>query len=197
MEDSIVFTRIAGACLGLALLVTPALAPSAAMIDDTPFDVSGDRPQAPYGDKVGPAFTNYLRASPFIGTAGVIGEGGFAEAKALGFKTVINLNTAEEGAEQERVAVEAAGLGYISLEVSTKAPTPEQVQSFAAAVADAGNYPILVHCESANRVGAMWALYRAGQGVPAEIAIQEGRTVGLKPSREPAVREQLGLTPTQ
>ncbi len=41
----------------------------------------------------------------------------------------------------------------------------------------------------------MWALYRAANGVPGEIAIQEGRTVGLKPSREVAVREQLGLPP--
>jgi hypothetical protein len=42
-------------------------------------------------------------------------------------------------------------------------------------------------------VGAIWALYRAAQGVPPAIAVQEGRTIGLKPGREAAVREQLGL----
>ncbi len=36
----------------------------------------------------------------------------------------------------------------------------------------------------------MWALYRASQGVPAYIAIEEGRTVGLT-SREPDVRARL------
>jgi hypothetical protein len=41
----------------------------------------------------------------------------------------------------------------------------------------------------------MWALYRASRGVPAAIAIQEGRAAGLKPSREGRVRELLGLPP--
>jgi hypothetical protein len=41
----------------------------------------------------------------------------------------------------------------------------------------------------------MWALYRAANGVPPRLAVQEGRTVGLKPSREGAVRKQLGLPP--
>lgn len=52
-----------------------------------------------------------------------------------------------------------------------------------------------MHCESSNRVGAAWALYRAANGVPAEIAVQEGRTVGLKPNRERRVREMLGMKP--
>ena len=66
---------------------------------------------------------------------------------------------------------------------------------FAKIVEDPANYPILLHCESSNRVGAMWALYRASKGVPNEIAIEEGRQVGLKTSREPAVREMLGMEP--
>jgi uncharacterized protein (TIGR01244 family) len=81
----------------------------------------------------------------------------------------------------------------VSIEVPTTAPTPEQVAAFAKVVEDPSTYPILLHCHSSNRVGAMWALYRAAAGVPAEIAIQEGRTVGMKSSREGAVREQLGL----
>ena len=38
----------------------------------------------------------------------------------------------------------------------------------------------------------MWALYRHQVGVPAEIALEEGRAVGLD-SLEPGVRERLGL----
>ncbi len=158
-----------------------------------PYDVAAGHPQAPYGDQVSDAFTNYLRAAPYVGTAGIVAEGGFEEAKRLGYQTVINLNTANEGAIEEDERVRKAGLDYVSIEVSTEAPTPEQVKTFAGYVNDPANFPILVHCISSNRVGAMWALYRATNGVPGEIAIQEGRTVGLKPSREPAVRAQLGL----
>ncbi len=158
-----------------------------------PFDVAAGYPQAPYGDQVSDAFKNYLRAAPYIGTAGIVAAGGFEEAKRLGYQTVINLNTSEEGLAEEEQYVRDAGLTYISIQVSTKAPTAEQVAMFADYVNDPANYPILVHCMSANRVGAMWALYRTANGVPAEIAIQEGRVVGLKPSREAAVRQQLGL----
>lgn len=89
----------------------------------------------------------------------------------------------------------AAGLDYITIPVATLAPDEAQVAAFSKYVNDPKFYPILVHCESSNRVGAMWALYRAKNGVPEEIAIQEGRTVGLKPSREGAVREMLNLPP--
>ena len=89
----------------------------------------------------------------------------------------------------------AAGLQYVSIPVPTEAPDDKEVVAFSKYVNDPKYYPILVHCESSNRVGAMWALYRAKNGVPPEIAVQEGRTVGLKPSREGAVREMLHLAP--
>ena len=45
--------------------------------------------EAPFGDRVSAPLFNYTRASPFIASAGTLGEGGVAEAKALGFKTII------------------------------------------------------------------------------------------------------------
>ncbi len=180
--------------VGIACLaISPDAAFANSTIDETPYDMTAPWPQAPFGDKVGPAFKNYLRASPYVGTAGAIAIGGIAEAKALGFKTIINLVTAEEGAREERARVEAAGLGYIWIPIASGPPTPEQVAEFAGHVGDPANYPILVHCQSANRVGAIWALYRAAQDVPPAVAVQEGRTIGLKPGREAAVRERLGL----
>jgi uncharacterized protein (TIGR01244 family) len=158
-----------------------------------PYNVEAKWPEAPYGDVMPDVVPNYLRAAPHVGTGGLPKDGSFAALKDLGFKTIINLNTKDEGAETEEKAATAAGLEYVSIEVPTKAPTAEQVAELAKIVEDPEMYPVLLHCHSANRVGAMWALYRASTGVPAEIAIQEGRTVGLKPSREGAVREQLGL----
>lgn len=185
--------------MATALGSTTALAGTAAAATDGAaahaYDVAAGHPQAPYGDQVSAAFKNYLRATPYVGTAGIIAEGGFEEAKRLGYRTVINLNTADEGAIEEDGQVRTVGMNYVSIEVAAEAPTPAQVETFAAYVDDPANYPILVHCVSSNRVGAMWALYRAANGVPGEIAIQEGRTVGLKPSREGAVRAQLGLQP--
>jgi len=168
----------------------PTVLPAAAA---APFDVAARAPQAPFGDRMPAIVKNYLRAAPYIGTGGIVAEGAYPQLKELGFKTVVNMLTAEEGGPREAAAARAAGIAYIDMPVATTAPTPDQVAAFAGIVSDSANYPILVHCQSANRVGAMWALYRAGLGVPAEIAIQEGRTIGLRPSREGAVREMLGL----
>lgn len=178
----------------------PAAAPAPAKADAPalpadPYDTTTKYPQAVYGDKMPGLIKNYLRATPYIGTGGVIDPAGFGVLSALGFKTIVNLNTAEEGATAEEALATASGLAYISVPVPTKAPTSEQIAELGKIFNDASKYPILVHCESSNRVGAMWALYRAATGVPAEIAVQEGRTVGLKTSREGAVREQLGLPP--
>lgn len=162
-----------------------------------PFDVAAGHPQAPYGDAMPPIVKNYLRASPYVGTGGVIREGALGDLAGLGFKTLVNLVTPEEGAEAERGPAEAVGLTYVSIPIAGGAPTEAEIARLAEIVEEPFNYPVLVHCRSSNRVGAAWALYRAASGVPAEIAIQEGRTVGLKPSRETAVREVLGLPPLE
>ena len=151
--------------------------------------------EAPFGDKVGAAAVNYNRATPNVGTAGKLGEGRVAALKALGFKTIVDLRGPGEGIEMEKAEVTAAGLRYVNIPVTGKAPAPDQIAPFAAVIEDPRNWPVLVHCVSANRSGAMWALYRAAKGVPGEVAVEEGRAIGMKASRETAVRQQLGLPP--
>jgi hypothetical protein len=54
---------------------------------------------------------------------------------------------------------------------------------------------VLVHCVSANRVGAMWTLYRTRQNIPLATAIAEGRAIGMQPTREADVRQRLQPIP--
>jgi uncharacterized protein (TIGR01244 family) len=188
--------RAANPCAAAARGANPCAArPAIVGPASNPYDVAAKHKQAPYGDAMPAIVKNYLRAAPFVGTGGIVDPKGYAELKKLGFKTIVNLNTAKEGAEAEGKGIKAAGLDYVGIPVSTEAPDANEVAAFSKYVNDPKYYPILVHCESANRVGAMWALYRAENGVPPEIAVQEGRTVGLKPSREGAVREILKLPP--
>ncbi len=166
--------------LGAALVRAPA-APAA--------------PEAPFGDRVSPALLNYNRASPFVGTAGVPGPGGIAEARALGFRLIVDLRTPPEGTGLEAAEADRVGIRYLNLPVAGGAPSDALVARFAQVVEDPRNWPVLVHCVSANRAGAMWALYRASRGVPPRVAIEEGRTAGLRPDREQRVRARLGLPP--
>lgn len=148
--------------------------------------------EAPPRERVSAAITNYSRLSPQIATAGVLRAGGVAEAKGLGFVAVLDLRGPQEGTEIERRDVEAAGLKYFNIPVTTASPTDPQLAEFARLVEDAANYPLLVHCATANRVGAMWTLYRTKRGVPFATAAEEGRAIGMGTVRENAVRAIIG-----
>ena len=147
--------------------------------------------EAPFGDKVGHAFTNYDRIRPTIATAGLLKDGAVADLKPLGFVTVLDLRGPKEGTASENAAVESAGLRYFNIPVTEQAPTDAQVEAFTHIVEDPANHPILIHCHTAGRVGAMWVLYQVRKGAPVAIALDEGRTIGLKPKREKAVRARL------
>ncbi len=120
-----------------------------------------------------------------------------AEAARLGYRTVINLRSAEEMKDLDE-AGEAARLGlrYVHIPVSGAADvTEENARALAKALADDTNYPILLHCASSNRAGALLAVKaHTVDGASPEDALTLGRAAGLT-SLEPAVREKLGLPP--
>ncbi|KHE91348.1 MAG: hypothetical protein K8F52_05850 [Candidatus Scalindua rubra] len=83
------------------------------------------------------------------------------QAAETGFKAVINLRAGNElpDPEQERVWVEGSGMEYIHIPVIvTEGFTPQNAKAFAGALSKPGNYPLIVHCKSGERVGAMFAL---------------------------------------
>lgn len=148
--------------------------------------------EVPFGEKVGRVLTNYDRIRPTIATAGLLKDGAVADLKPLGFVTVLDLRGPKEGTASEKAEVESAGLRYFNIPVTEQAPTGAQVEAFTRIVEDPANHPIVVHCRTASRVGAMWVLYQVRKGVPVAIAVEEGRTIGLQLERENAVRARLG-----
>ena len=147
--------------------------------------------QVPFGDQGAGLAVNYNRLRPHIATAGLLKNGAIPKLKAMGFTSIVDLRGPDEGTESEKKAVESAGLRYFNIPVTDGLPTPFQIIEFAHVVEDPDNAPLLIHCGSANRVGAMWALYRALQGTADEVALAEARTIGLQPGREAAVRKWL------
>jgi uncharacterized protein (TIGR01244 family) len=83
------------------------------------------------------------------------------QAAETGFKTVINLRTDNELPDpaQELTWVEGSGMKYFHIPISVpEGLTPQKTEVFAEALSKPENYPIIVHCKSGNRVGAMFAL---------------------------------------
>jgi len=119
-----------------------------------------------------------------------------ASAGSAGYKTVINLRPdTEPGFEWEAAAVKAAGMAYVSIPVAGAAGlTKDNVTRLDAALKDAAaNGPVLLHCGSGNRIGALLALRAAWlEGKNPAAALDYGRASGLT-GLEPAVKSMLGL----
>ncbi|HJZ68907.1 MAG TPA: protein tyrosine phosphatase family protein [Blastocatellia bacterium] len=115
-------------------------------------------------------------------TAGQPNDSAYAKLAENGYRAVLSLRTSSEGfgLAHEKEMVEKAGLRFINIPVVTTAPKPEQVTEFINAVKDKSNQPMLIHCGSANRVGAFWMIYRVvEQGWSEEKALEEAVKIGL------------------
>lgn len=159
------------------------------------FAVEEGRATAPFGGDVSPNIVNYTRVAPNVGLAGRLTAAGVEEAHELGFSLVIDLRQPDEdGVDTQKEIVRRIGLRYENIPLASDETAWRQVDRVIALLDDDANFPVLIHCGSANRAGALWALYRARQGVQPIVAIEEGRAGGMT-SRETLVRELLELPP--
>ncbi len=99
-----------------------------------------------------------------------------------GLKFVINLRTTEELEYDEAATLKGLGVEYLHLPVQSPAALNDATFDKARKVlADKKNHPVMLHCASANRVGAVWLAYRVlDDKVPLEKALDEAKKVGLR-----------------
>ncbi|WP_051749258.1 beta-lactamase hydrolase domain-containing protein [Nevskia soli] len=115
------------------------------------------------------------------------------QARQRGVKMIVNLCPPSEPSDYDEAAVvRSLGMVYVNIPVAGPADlTPANARKLATALSDAEAGPVLVHCASGNRVGALFALKaHFVDGLPIEEAVNAGRAAGLK-ILEPAVRNIL------
>jgi uncharacterized protein (TIGR01244 family) len=115
-------------------------------------------------------------------TAGQPTDAALQDLAKEGFRTILNLRTAQEGVDvvAEGQLVEKLGMRYIHIPVNPKAIQDSQVEEFLRVVSDSNNAPMLLHCASANRIGGFWLIYRVlKDGWSVEKAEEEAARVGL------------------
>ena len=139
-----------------------------------------------------PPAVAFAEPAPGVYVAGALAASDIASLKADGVREVIDLRADAETPDfDEAAAVRAAGLRYANLPVAgADGLTRDRVVAFDRQLR-AAKRPVLVHCASGNRVGAMAALRGAWlQGLDADAAVAEGRRWGLK-GLEAEVRHKL------
>jgi len=116
-------------------------------------------------------------------TGGQPTEQAYAKAAAGGFHSVLSLRTANEGVDlkRERSLVEQNKMRYFNIPVVSSAPRPQQADEFIRLVKEKSNHPMLIHCASANRVGAFMMIFRVlEQGWAEDKAMEEAIKIGLR-----------------
>lgn len=118
---------------------------------------------------------------PGIVTGGQPTAEDLAALRDAGLRTVINLRVpTERGTQDEPKWIEELDLAYVSIPVQGKEGLTEEVARQLDLALETSERPVLVHCGSGNRVGAVFALrafYLEGKAPEAALAI--GRTAGV------------------
>jgi uncharacterized protein (TIGR01244 family) len=139
------------------------------------FTVAQNAPAPP------PDIRNFLQVTPDFCTGGQPRLEHFDALKARGVKAVLNLRTpGEHRADEEKAAVEKAGLKYFNIPVVYREPKDSDVDEFLRITDDPANRPMFVHCTAAIRVGGFWLIRRVlRDGMSWDAALEESRKVGL------------------
>ncbi|QIG79861.1 TIGR01244 family sulfur transferase [Stakelama tenebrarum] len=114
--------------------------------------------------------------APGVGVCGQVSPQGVAEAKAAGFRAIINNRPdGEEPGQPTSAELEAqaraAGMDYHYIPVTPGRYTDADVAKFCAAMDDC-NGTALAFCKSGMRATSLWALAQAGKLSTQEILSQ-------------------------
>ena len=106
----------------------------------------------------------------------------FRIAHEMGIKSVLSIREQSELDWDEKKVVEDLGMKYFH--VPFRGPEKLTDNVFAKTrklFTDKSKHPIMVHCGSANRVGAVWLAHRVlDGGITKEAALAEAKKVGLR-----------------
>ncbi len=119
----------------------------------------------------------------------------FQKAKDNGVKTVVDLRKKDEDRQfDEEKTLKELGIEYRNVPFASPAELTDEVfDTVRKLLSDSSKRPLLLHCASANRVGAVWLAHRVlDGGLDYEAAAVEARTVGLKaPTLEEKAKDYI------
>lgn len=135
---------------------------------------------------------NQCSPTPDLLTCGIPSARDLQQACEAGFKTVVNLCPAPETSRDEPATVANLGMRYVNIPVAGPTDLTEaKARELGAVVNECANHPVIIHCASGNRVGALLALkafYVDGKSPQEALAL--GLAGGLK-ALEPYVAQLL------
>ena len=112
-----------------------------------------------------------------------------------GYTTVIDLRSPEENRGiDERSIVDGLGMSYVSLPIDGASGISYENADILNRLLSEAAGPVLLHCGSGNRAGALLALSEKLNGADNETALAVGRKAGMT-GLGPTVQEKLETDP--
>ncbi|MDQ6829479.1 MAG: protein tyrosine phosphatase family protein [Gemmatimonadota bacterium] len=116
-----------------------------------------------------------------VATAGQMSEAQVDQLAKAGYRVIVDLRAPQEQrGYDERAAVERAGMEYVTLPVTPETLVDATFDRVRELLKDREKRPIVVHCQSANRVGGVMLPF---------LVLDEGRT----PEDALALAGEIGL----
>lgn len=155
----------------IRFLVLPALA----------FALLGAAPPAPTASPETFGISVASQPEPGILTAAQPTAEQLADLGRAGYKTVLDLRMPEESRPfAEPAAVAQAGMAYRNIPFTTATLDDAAIDRFLASLREAER-PVVIHCASSNRVGAMYYAHLVlEKGVAPAEALERAKAAGLR-----------------
>ena len=136
--------------------------------------------------EITPGLDNVGQPLEYVVTAGQPEGEHLKRLAGAGYKTVVDLRTPGETPRPDEwgMLVRRAGMEYVNIPVGHKDIDNETFDRFRELIRDGGRRPVLVHCSSANRVGALLIPYLIlDEDMTPEKAREIAAEVGLRSNR--------------
>ncbi len=148
-----------------------------------------------------PGISNFARVETTVACGGATKPEAVPELKKMGFKSIINLRTADEAGadiEGEAAAARDAGLNYVHIAFKLQDPAPTLVDDFLKAITAPENTPAFIHCTTGGRAAAMWMIKRVEvDGWDEARALEEAEALGLVARTKPFALDYIHAHPKQ
>ncbi len=111
---------------------------------------------------------------------------------AVGFSTVVDMRSAaEDRGFDEQKEIARLGMAYVLLPIGSAGDITLDNAAVLDQILAENKGPVLLHCASGNRVGALYALREKMHGATNDEALAVGKAAGMT-RLEPVVRERIG-----
>lgn len=169
------------------MLIGAAVVLAACAADDTPYNGP-----AVYLDVAEISGGAEPRPIEGLTAAGQPDAAAFEAFAAAGYVAVVDMRATDEdrGLDDEQSLVEGLGMEYVAFPIASAEEISFESAARLDALLESYDGPVLVHCASSNRVGALLALRESLRGADDAFALEYGRRAGMT-RLEPLVQEVL------